>query len=461
MQSLKATLALVLVGALVSACTPLSQASLDSFKEIFQSGLKVDESKLSPNVAYMRVVSPGGEVVMGRGFNDKGRETWYTAGGQVLTMVNGIVVNSVDFPANVDELLLDPAGQRLALVAKTEPVTYRKFIDRLPEHSNEVTAYKLKRDGTARIKSWGLEFNTIRLKEVVVSSNSRNPMPGNTYWLTADSGYVVQSKQWLAPDYAIYMQPRTPSAFAKVIHLPEEESVPNPEATTLIVSEPTRLNVLLRSFPLPVGSYAPATAWLSRSAMPAQQTLKSQVLFDLDIALKNKKATAVELEHIQQLRTSVADMPVTGRVPLTSVNARWLQANPLKDPMLNGGDRVYRLLQRPDHATVIGGLRDEPCNVPVDPEQTVLKAVSACLPKPGPFATLPDTVYRIDADGRVSPLDIALWNRGPELAVPPGSRIWMPIPNLAQLSGNPTVDAEIAQWLATQVVVGHIEAKAP
>lgn len=472
MKRLKVIPVLVLSTVLVSACSPLSKASLDSIKLAFQGqSLKLDETTLAPNVAYLRAIVPGSEAIMARGFSDSGRETWYTASGQVLTLVDGLVVGSVGLPENLNELTSEPAGQGATLAQQSLPISYRKFIERLPEHSGEVTSYRLENNGTERISVWGHELLTQRLQEVILTSNSAEPLSGNTYWLTTDTHELVQSRQWLSPEYPIILQPRlvpvqktiasvkpveryllNPTNTAPALSTPIKSGI-NQAASILVLTEPTRLSQLLLNFPLPEGAYAPASAWLARSALPAQQVLKNRILFDLDQAIANKRIQPAQQLRVKQLREQIAAMPVTGRMPLSSVNARWLQANPAADVWLNGGDQFYRLLQRPQQAWVLGGDSSTPCAVTLAPKQTVVSALKACLPHSGLWGyRLPDTAYRITPDTQVLAIDVALWNRAPARAVPPGTTLWVPVSGLAELSGNGAIDADIATWLATQKV---------
>lgn len=469
MTNLRAASALLLLSALSSACTPLATASFGDIKNAFRSGaLTVDEKQLQPGIAYLRVKAPGSEAIMARRFSDSGRETWYSASGQVLTLSQGLIINSVGMPHDISDLRVDLTGQGNALAAATLPVSYQKLIDRLPDQANEVTTYRLQDKGTERVTAWGRVVSTRRLQEVVTHSNSATPLPGNTYWLAAETGELVQSRQWLAPDFPLVLQPRQPTgrlaATTDVDGVEKMSPVPvaGAAATTLIVTAPIRLNVLMRNFPLPDQSYAPATALLSRSAIPAQQLQKKRLLFDLDEALANKKTPPLLSQRAELLRASIAAMPVTGRIPLLQTNARWLQANPGQDPLLNGGDKLHRLLHRPSQAQVFQGQLNTGCPVAVDPKQTVINALKACLSAAGWFgASLPDTVYLINANGRVQSVDVALWNRAPAMVVLPGTQIWVPIAGLAHWTANPGFDFDIANWLSTQVINASAESVQP
>lgn len=434
------------------ACTPLSQGSLDTLKQAFQStSLKVDESRLSPTSAYLLLRAPDTELVMGRGFSDQGLETWYGAGEELLTLQQGLLVDSLGMTRNLAGVRWLAANPFAApLDWQTLPLTYSRQIDRLPEHFNEVTEYRLEDRGAHRIKAWKREIDTRRLQEVVVRSNAAQPLPGNTYWLAAN-GELVQSRQWLAPDYEVIIQPRPQNPAPVPAAVTEPSAVESGSDRHMVVAmAPERLNVLLRNHPLPQ-AWLPGAAWLVRQQEMPQHQLKRGVLYDIDKALaetdKGKSTLSpAASERLKVFRARLAEMPVTGRKSLPPLNARWLQANPQRDPLFNGGDRLVRPLQRPAHVQVLGDVPQD-CFLPVTPDLTVRQAVTQCINA----RFLPDTVFRIDPDGRVTRVEVALWNRGEERGVMTGSRIFVPFAGQANVSGNAQADVDLARWLATQI----------
>lgn len=435
----------VLALACLGGCTALSRSSVETLRLAFQGpNLEIDEGSLDPTAGYLRVRARDSDLLMGRGFVDQGLETWYGDGDELLTLRDGMLVNSLGMTANLAGVRWLDANPLAATGLPVLPVSYRRQIDRLPEHYHEVTEYRLQDCGARRIKVWGRVHEVRCLQESVLASNAREPMPGNTYWLAGD-GTLVQSRQWLAPGHELILQPRLPLPPVKA---PAVEAPAGPVLTTshhqLVVLAPTRLNQLLREHPLPQ-AWLPGSAWLARSEELPQQQLKRGVLYDIDKALQGDGLPAHSRARLQALRGRLAAMAVTGRKPLPVLNARWLQGNPRRDPVLNGGDRLVRPLHAGDQVLIVGDV-PQACRLAVTPDLSVRAAVARCSDR----RWLPDAVFRIDPDGRVTRVEIALWNREPDRGVPPGSRILVPFHGFASASGNATADADLARWLATQ-----------
>jgi len=449
-KGMRAPLVILAISVGVTGCSSLSQGSLDTLRAaIMGASLSVDESTLDPTAGYLLLSADDGELMMGRGADsDEGLEAWYGAGDELLSLRNGIIVNSLGMARNlVDVRWQGPLPWLRDLEATRLPVTYSRQIDRLPAHFNEVTEYLLKDEGEHKVSVWGQSLRLRRLQEHVVASNSASPMPGNTYWLAAD-GRLLLSRQWLAPDHEVFIQLRPQSPAATPAPVTPPVPVADGAASHLIVAvEPIRLGELLARYPLPQ-AWAPGSAWLVRGEELPQAQRKRGVLFDIDKALEGQVLPSVTGERLRRFRARLVDMPVTGRKPLPALNARWLQVNPKRDPLFNGSDRLLRVLRAPTQITVTGDVAQD-CQLPVTPDLTVRQAVAGCTGA----RFLPDTVYLITPQGQVSRHDIALWNREPDLGVMPGGLIFVPFTGFARASGNAAADADLAAWLATQTGV--------
>ncbi len=447
MKGIRAVLAVLPLLLGVTACSSLSQGSIEALRLAFAgTAVKLDESALDPASAYLVLQANDGELIMGRGFSDQGLETWYGAGQELLSLRHGVVAGSLGMTRNLaDVQWLGVFPWLQGISPQALPVTYSRHIDRLPAHFNEVTEYRLEDQGLRKLKIWGQTLEARQLQEHVVSSNARHPLPGNTYWLNAE-GEVVQSRQWLAPDYDILLKlrPQSPAA-VPAVQMPPAQIDATATRHMMVIVEPTRLNVLLRNHPLPQ-AWLPGSAWLVRGEEMSQHQRKRGVLFDIDKAFDEKKLSSQESDRLRGFRARLADMPVTGRKLLPALNARWLQGNQKQDPQLNGGDRLMRPLLVPADVQVMGNVPQD-CFLPVTPDLTLRQAVAACIND----RFLPDQVFYIAPDGRVTVVETAVWNRAPDRGVMPGSRLLVPFSGLAEASGNPRANADLAEWLATQI----------
>ncbi len=147
-----------------------------------------------------------------------------------------------------------------------------------------------------------------------------------------------------------------------------------------------------------------------------------------------------------RLRELVGGMPATGRVRVALADARWLQANPGRDPVLLPGHTVI-LPPRPSTVTVITD-RGDPCPVTHAPLREAIAYLAACMPgKEGSI----DWVWIAQPDGRVQRFGVAIWNREKQDEPAPGSWMWAP----SRGSGWPEeVSQSLIEFLATQGPAG-------
>lgn len=120
------------------------------------------------------------------------------------------------------------------------------------------------------------------------------------------------------------------------------------------------------------------------------------------------------------LKDWLARLPATGRVPVAMADARWLQANPARDPVLLPGHEVV-LPRRPLTVTVVTG-DGERCAV----QHVQGREAGAYLAVCDPGATRADWVWIAQPDGRVQRYGRAAWNRQAQDEPAPGSWIWAP-----------------------------------
>ncbi|MDE2344722.1 MAG: YjbH domain-containing protein [Betaproteobacteria bacterium] len=122
-----------------------------------------------------------------------------------------------------------------------------------------------------------------------------------------------------------------------------------------------------------------------------------------------------------QLAGWLKTLPVTGRVPLRIPDARWLQAHPESDPVLEAGQSL-QLPVRPVTVTVLlDGVRQ--CHVPFSPGGEAGAYLKACSPM---LAAKVDRVWIIQPDGHVQSFGVAGWNAQAQDPPAPGAWIWAP-----------------------------------
>ena len=133
------------------------------------------------------------------------------------------------------------------------------------------------------------------------------------------------------------------------------------------------------------------------------------------------RAMKADAEARKRLREWLAQLPATGRVPVALADARWLQGNPLRDPILQPGHSVV-LPTRPTTVTVVTA-RGTRCLAAHAPGREAMAYVSACSPAASKRA---DWAWVAQPDGRVQRFGVATWNRTVQDEPAPGAWIWAP-----------------------------------
>ena len=194
---------------------------------------------------------------------------------------------------------------------------------------------------------------------------------------------------------------------------------------------PQRLSEwLLEQRPSP-DAYTLGLSWRVPAEEAAQGRLRDELLAEL----------AAEPRALA-LHDWIRTLPVTGRVPVALADARWLQVNPGRAPLLLPGHTVA-VPTRPRTVTVITE-RGERCAVTHAEGREAMAYVEAC----GPASTRDaDWVWIAQPDGRVQRFGVAAWNRERQDEPAPGAWIWGP----SRASGfSDRLAGRLVRFLATQ-----------
>ena len=181
---------------------------------------------------------------------------------------------------------------------------------------------------------------------------------------------------------------------------------------------PKRLSQWLLEQPYSANSYELGLSWRVPEETVPQTARFLELMGDLSNADAKVKVDRADLEH---LRNWIRTLPVTGRMTVAVADARWLQANPARDPVLRPGHSVI-LPARPSTVTVVTA-RGDRCQVIHTPGLEVRAYIDACMPDTS-FNT--DWAWVAQPDGRVERYGIASWNRQEQDEPAPGAWIWGP-----------------------------------
>jgi len=212
-----------------------------------------------------------------------------------------------------------------------------------------------------------------------------------------------------------------------------------PPGRAHLVSAPVdgeRLSDWLLRQPADPQAYATGLQWQVPRERLAQAGLKREILAGL--ALSETAASASR----QNLARLIEALPVTGRMPVTLADPRWLQAHPKEDPVLQR-DHVLVLPLRPKTVSVITN-EGKRCTLPHRTGSEARDYLKACEPV---SLGQVDRAWVVQPDGTVRDVGIARWNEEAQDEVAPGALIWGPARNTGW---SPQFSTLLAQFLATQ-----------
>lgn len=209
-------------------------------------------------------------------------------------------------------------------------------------------------------------------------------------------------------------------------------------AETVTVRTGERLSDwLLRQGDVPA-AYSIGIGWRVPAQVLPQARLKNHLLARLAVSPEIESEPAAR----ERMRQWLESLPVTGRAPVPMADARWLQAHPERDPLLEDGHTVH-LPGRPGSVTVVTDSARR-CALPHRPGAQTLAYLRACQSEAAERA---DHAWIVQPDGRVRRYGIAAWNREAQDEPAPGAWLWAP----ARDAGWPeSFSTAFASFLATQ-----------
>ncbi len=205
------------------------------------------------------------------------------------------------------------------------------------------------------------------------------------------------------------------------------------------IKDGMRLSDWLLARSVDPNAYPFGLSWNVPAARDAQAAVKYRLLARL-----NTEPLGESAEVRATLSTWLNQIPVTGRVPVPIADARWLQAHPERDPVLDGAQTLV-MPRRPHTITIITS-EARFCVIPHVSGSEVGAYLSSAF---GAGAHEVDSAWLVQPDGRVDLTNVAQWNISAQDEPAPGAWIWAP-----QRGDNwPTDFSEkFADFLATQGV---------
>jgi hypothetical protein len=189
----------------------------------------------------------------------------------------------------------------------------------------------------------------------------------------------------------------------------------------------------------PADASAPGLAWRVPQERLAQQFLKNTLLLRIETA--TRRASQPEQAERYKLIRWLQGLPVTGRVALGIVDARWLQAHPEEDPVLTAGQTLVAPQPRLKTVAVVRA-NGELCQVAHEAGRSAWDYIVACDLQAGY-----DWAWVAQPDGRTARVGVAPWTGEPSDEPAPGAWIWAAPRSMGDLVA---ASEGIIKFLATQ-----------
>ncbi len=195
-----------------------------------------------------------------------------------------------------------------------------------------------------------------------------------------------------------------------------------------------RLSDWLLQHPAAQDAYPLGLMWEVESEKNTQRELRDSLLQDLS-ALRD-----VDRASVERLSNWINTLPLTGRVVVPLADARWMQANPARDPVIAPTDKVI-LPIRPKSVTVVTAA-GQLCQVTHAAGYFARDYIAQC--QAGDAVAY---AYVAQADGKTARYGIATWNAEKQDEPAPGAWIWV-----AGAGWPDELSKKIITFLATQGV---------
>lgn len=196
-------LALAALTASLSACNPLMRGSLDTLGASLSrpASLELTRAQVEALPYYqMQVSSEYGSAVMALVRTQGDLQFWRASSGQLLLLEKGLVVRTLGFPNDLLGTRLSaeaPFQHGLHQVADGQPS--QRWIDLGAGYQLDVPlSGSFQRKGTERVRILDQDLTLLRVDETLRAPVS-DLSSTNHYWVDPSDGFVMQSRQQVAP----------------------------------------------------------------------------------------------------------------------------------------------------------------------------------------------------------------------------------------------------------------------
>lgn len=198
---LRGLLVALALASVSTGCTTASRATADSFRLLFDRGVKPDAAQVAANrfpQAFIR--TPDLSSIMVLGYVDDGRQVWYASDHAVFELdARGLVLSTSGMGRSLQSRIIGTSPFD-DLRRVDGPVTIQREYDERPAYRFGVSVTgTLVRSGREEVEILGRRMSLDRFDETLQGGLRGR----NTYWADPATGFIWKSQQLLAPGYEL------------------------------------------------------------------------------------------------------------------------------------------------------------------------------------------------------------------------------------------------------------------
>lgn len=192
----------VILTSFLGGCTTASRGTTDSFRLLTGNGIRISPGEVAKSrFPQAQVSTPDLSALIVLGYVDSGLQTWYAGSHAVFRMNSkGLLLGTSGLGRDLRARILGSSPfERIMEV--DAPVKVNREYDWLPAYKFGVSVTgTLSPEGIETVEILGQKMRLARFEEALEGGGMRGR---NIYWADTSTGFVLKSRQYLAPDYAV------------------------------------------------------------------------------------------------------------------------------------------------------------------------------------------------------------------------------------------------------------------
>ncbi|MBD8694861.1 YjbF family lipoprotein [Stenotrophomonas sp. CFBP 13718] len=196
-------LASVLATLVLGGCTSASRSTSDSFRLLLQRDVQATPAQVAANrFPQVQLSAPDLSAVMVLGAIDGAQQSWFAGSLAVFQLDDTGLLRGTSGLGRSYQTRIVGASPFSRLLSLGAPVTVSREYDWVPAYALGVKVTgTLSRAGSESVEILGRKVTLLRFEETLSGGLTAR----NVYWADPSTGFILKSRQYLAPHYAVDM----------------------------------------------------------------------------------------------------------------------------------------------------------------------------------------------------------------------------------------------------------------